>query len=86
VKPVLRGSFDIYTGEETEDHPSIPLLSHVEPSMSELYLGAIVRVVALFMVLQLDADVLCRKLLLQDDLNQSEMDAVEIRYCSDACC
>jgi hypothetical protein len=67
VKQVLEGSFDIYTGEETEVHPSIPLLSHVEPSMSELYLGAIVRVVVLFTVLRLDAEILCRKPPLQDD-------------------
>jgi len=40
TQPILDGSFDLYTGNETVDHPSIPLLSHVEPSMTEQYLGA----------------------------------------------
>jgi len=41
VEPILHGSFGVYTGKETVDHPSVPLLRHVEPSMSEQYLGII---------------------------------------------
>jgi len=41
AKPILHGSFGVYTGKETVDHPNIPMLSHVEPSMSKQYLGAI---------------------------------------------
>jgi len=41
AQPILNGSFDVYTGKETVDNSCVPLLCHVEPSITKLYLGAI---------------------------------------------
>jgi len=41
AEPILNGSFGVYTGKETVDNSSVPLLSHVEPSMKEQYFRAI---------------------------------------------
>src|ERR1700685_29884 len=58
AEPILNGSFGVYTGKETVDNSSVPLLSHVEPSMKEQYFRAIVRLI--LSTTTRHTDLLCR--------------------------
>src|ERR1700734_4099147 len=79
AEPILNSSFDVYTGKETVDNSSVPLLCHVEPPMSEQYLRAIVRLIS--PTTTHHTDLLCRRrhLEMSDEIvtqSLSEMDII----------
>lgn len=79
AEPILKSSFDVYTGKETVDNSSVPLLCNVKPPMSEQYLSAIVRLIS--SITMHHTDLLCRRrhLEMSDEIaiqSVSEMDII----------